>query len=474
MNPGRRESRLIWRFTIATLVAGAGWGIAGALAGFPPGAWAYVVGAAGLLGAWMLLQRHAFLSSSALALMSMMLTFAVFIVLADSPPIAFTTELRKDVFIAHGHEAVHVMAVFTSIFGLFLLARSPKEWLWRPPALRERAIARVSLLPSLLISQVLLVATLRGPLITHVMYGSEEFLAASSPVMSTVKGLEAVAVVVMVYPVIAALRGYGAGSRAFRVTVVLVGIWVTYLWLLRGVRSTVAVWFLVVASLYYFLARSRQKGVVLGAMGVAGFLLLQIFASVRHAASFMGLWPAIAYSWDRFWQPMVESDWSLPAIERFPQAFWNLLDTIDLYEAGIRRSGETYFNLVVQAVPEFVANLFGFVRPLPEPWVLAQYRPHGGDIFIVAEAYWNGGLLAVVGLAIALGLLFAWLERLYRRLPALLAFGYYGSLGLVINLLGSSQGFARWLEVVLALTAVAHLLLSLRSGRRTALKSASS
>ena len=60
---------------------------------------------------------------------------------------------------------------------------------------------------------------------------------------------------------------------------------------------------------------------------------------------------------------------------------------------GISLDWQTFINLIPQQIPQFLADLIGFQRPLSDPWILMKYVFHGGGFYIFAEAYWNGGIL---------------------------------------------------------------------------------
>jgi hypothetical protein len=148
------------------------------------------------------------------------------------------------------------------------------------------------------------------------------------------------------------------------------------------------------------------------------------------------------------------------SVQRLPQVTWNLFDTINLYEAGVRRNGETYFNLFPQAIPKPIAEFIGFERPLAEPRILARYVRHGGAIYPVAEAYWNFGIWGIASLGLVMAVLITWLERLFRRLPIIYTYIYFGGIMLFPgSFFAGTQALARVFEAMLLLCLATHVLL---------------
>jgi len=416
--------------------------------------WHLVFPFLGIAGSIILLREKSFLSGAALALMSLEAMYGIYVSFQESPPGNLNPhELRVDVFLRVSGEAANALLVFLGVLGTFLLMRCPAGWQISRPSIFEGAFSRSLWIPSLVLAQILLLLTIRGPLVFYTSYGGDEWMEGLSYLMREVKGLESVVSIVMACGIFFSLQGYGKRSSRFYFTLVLVGFWVLFFRLLRGERGSVAGFILLYLFLYYLLSNTKYlKDMVMAGVFIFGFLLLQMWATSRHAIVDQGVWGGIIAGWEFWWAPISGGYGQLPKIERFPQAFWNLLDAIDLYELGIRRSGETYSNLFLQAIPEIVTKVYGIDRPIPEPELLTQYRPHGGDLFLVAEAFWNWGISGVIGLALFLGWLFSWIENFFRRIPFVFGFGYFSSMILLICLFGAAQGMVRYLQLLFALT----------------------
>jgi hypothetical protein len=148
------------------------------------------------------------------------------------------------------------------------------------------------------------------------------------------------------------------------------------------------------------------------------------------------------------------------AIERVSAKLWNTIDVIDLYDMGIRRSGATYLNLIYQQIPEVIAKVIGYERPLNDAWIFSEYRPEGGGFFLVPQAYWNYGIAGVVILAVILGWIFVSLERLFRRMPPLFLYGYFSLLLFLIGALwGEIQALIRGIEIALLVTGMGWIIM---------------
>lgn len=76
-------------------------------------------------------------------------------------------------------------------------------------------------------------------------------------------------------------------------------------------------------------------------------------------------------------------------------SLFHLLYTIDLIDNGISLEGSTFLNLIPQSLPKFLDGII-WERPLNDNYRLSMYYSHGGGFFILANAYWNGGLLVAL------------------------------------------------------------------------------
>jgi hypothetical protein len=112
-----------------------------------------------------------------------------------------------------------------------------------------------------------------------------------------------------------------------------------------------------------------------------------------------------------------------------PQSYWHLLHTIDLYHSNVSLEGITFVDLILQSVPGFICDWFGFERPLNGAWRLSQYRIHGGGMYVIAEGFWNFGLFGALIIALGLAILVRYLEIWYRKQETLIACAYFAFLG---------------------------------------------
>jgi len=430
------------------LAVGVAYGVVSSLWGTTASLAVLVFPMAGLLAAVILFRRHAFLCAiisgvmAAMALVStLMATGAAFVELI---PEGLASEGLRS-------QALHAMLVFSAVLSLVVFVHSPAGWSWNPPTRREQSFARVTLWPALVGAQVIAMLTLRGPLITKAGYWSAEYAKSGG---EQDVGLEAIGLFLLVYSILAGLRGYGLRHIHFRVTVVVVLLSIVYFRILRGERASVVGFAAFFAVLYYMLSSSRYKGLVVGLSCLLTFAFIRVWVVARWEASFLGLFGSLELGLTEFW------DWVAAAkgADRVSESFWYMLHVVNLYEGGIRRNGITYLNLIPQMVPAAIADAIGYVRPLAEPWVLAGYVEHGGGIHMTAEAYWNFGLTGMVVVPFVLGWMLIGVEKLYRRLEAIFVYGYFGII--VLNLAALTvgvQSFVRGVEIGLLLTGLGWL-----------------
>ena len=413
-------------------------------------------------GVRILFRNKAFLCAMIAGISAIVLLYAI--LLAGTPPsnLRFHRWYPSHVFIEPlKSQAVHVLLVFTCIFTGISMFQIPPDWQWAPPSTQERVFARLFLWPSLVASLVLMMINSRGPLITEAAYYSEEYIAAGGGSSQT--SLSMLSLFMIIFSIIASIRGYGFKHRYVYLTVGVMFLSVIYFYLLRGSRRIFLSMLIFLAILYYFSSKSKRKIIILIVLSLVGAFVFQAWSTIRWDAASIGLWSAISHSWHNRLVSLPEG--TLTDITRLPYLLWNLLHTIDLYSMGIRRNGKTYINLIPQSIPGPVANAIGYTRPLAEPWILGKYRPHGGATFSVAEAFWNFGLPSVIGYAILLAWILIALERLYRRLPPLFSYGYFSlSLLLIATFLTGTQALVRALQVSLLVTGLGWIIMCVGVG----------
>ncbi len=272
------------------------------------------------------------------------------------------------------------------VFQYLTLTKAPIAWQWCEPTRIEVMFARKTLWPSLFLSSALLLLTMRGASILEVPYPSNIQWSVGAGVHDS--GLEALGIYLSAYSVLAALRGFGYRSATFKVCAAVVLFNTFFFRLMRGERGGALGVLLILAILVHRVFRGPYKNVLFVLVFILAAALMQVLGHVRSLAADFGFTTAIETSVREYVIPIGED---ISLVQMLPQSFWHLLHTVDLYELGLGRHGETYLKLPGQTVPDFVANWIGYERPINEAWVLAEYRTHGGGLFVVAEGYWNFG-----------------------------------------------------------------------------------
>lgn len=407
-----------------------------------------------VVGSGFLFLRKSFFSSALAAVFSFTYLAASTIV-TEIVEVKFWQDFPEAVFFEPlKSQALHALLVFASLFLGLLLWKAPSDWSWDEPSPSEKGFARSTWWVFLLAALALGALTSQGELITRAAYHSTEW---QSHQWQTYAGLEALWVMLGICALSGALRAYGPRHRLFYFTLGVLGGAIGYFKLLRGSRSTAFGFLILLALLYFTLSKSKWKGWIIASMIPAALMFLLGWAHVRGHAAEIGVGRALLEGSSSTIRDIQQGD--ATNLDRFPKITWDMLETTYLYESGVRRNGETYWNLIPQTLPSFVAEMIGYERPLSEPWILAYYFPHGGGIFTVAEAYWNFGLAGVIGFAWALGWICIWAERFYRSLPPVFAYGYYGAVVISAeNALTGIQTFVRGLEIALFVTALGWVL----------------
>lgn len=294
------------------------------------------------------------------------------------------------------------------------------------------------------------------------------FSAYESTAIIQSSGLTFIAVASLGMSLILGVLGFGYDSRRFAVLTGLVLALVTWVFLLRGARGH-ALPVLVTAAFIPLLFDSRpesQRFLWLILRIVLLVVLFQLLGTYRWSASKFGAWEGFLYAWDdavfSFFGVGGSRAGDILDVSTLPQSYWHLLQTIDLFESGNRLLGQTFVNVILQAVPLFIADMLGYVRPLSESAQLSLYRLHGGGMYALATAYWNFGLFGVALFSILLGLLANWMEAWFRRQTPLVIGAYLIAAGtLPYGMLYGWQSLARGLQISLVLA----LLLGWAAGR---------
>lgn len=231
-------------------------------------------------------------------------------------------------------------------------------------------------------------------------------------------------------------------------------------------RGLMTVIFFIVGLLELLLTRKKRGSWIFGIIYLALFwYLYQSFTYLRFYLAAFGDPPGVVLmrSLERA-IPFLTPEQSVTVVNTetadlidlndFPmvgQSIFHMLYTIDLVRRGNVLQGTTFLNLVPQAVPEFIAKIMDFERPLNDNWLLARYYRHSGGFLVIANAYWNGGMAVMTGFTAILTSILMAIDQYFSRgrRKVLETLGYW--LGLPIftaQLFYGIQGAVRILQFV--------------------------
>lgn len=331
--------------------------------------------------------------------------------------------------------AYHALLFASSIFHLLTVKLIPKQsWVWTPPDEIEQQFARKAIMIFLPVGILFTYLTVRGSSITEAAYASPEYNLSSGLVGSA--GIELLSMFLLVFTLVSAVRAWGYESRNFKLTALLVIAVVIYFRVLRGDRAASLGAFTTLALIYYIYSRHTKiaKGVLLTSTAGLLYLFYELWGYVRANAALEGFTTAVVNGLhngivEKLFGSEFEPGFNPLNITLLPQSYWHLLHTIDLYDSGISLDGTSFIDLIPQSIPGVVSDLIGFERPLNGAWRLAEYRVHGGGMYIVAEGFWNYGLLGAGVIALMLAGMAILLENWHRRQEPLLYCTYFAFLG---------------------------------------------
>lgn len=373
---------------------------------------------------------------------------------ADLP---FTTWLSEDVYRAEIiQRAYDVLLGTASLFHLVTMLFTPQRvWSWPEPDIIERHIAKKSVLPFTCMALVCFALTKGGSSVTEAQYASIEQHSEAGPLAEVGGGLQLLATYFLCVILVATTREAGYMSRKYVLVVLGVVVAIFYFLIMRGLRGPAITPMALIMLLFVQNSRKPEWGkvILLGILSGIFFVFLQVWGVVRQVASIYGLADAMALGLAHQFDDSVAGFFTPLAITLFSQAYWHLLHIVDLYDQeGISLAGRTFFELIPQAVPGVLAQILGFERPTNVSWLLGEYRNHGGGLYIIAEGYWNAGLLGAFLVALAMAMLCVGAERWVRHERPFLASAYFSFLGSVFfGVFYSLQSFVRALEVTILL-----------------------
>jgi hypothetical protein len=304
----------------------------------------------------------------------------------------------------------------------------------------------------------------RGSSITDASYASLEYTQNSGPIGSA--GIELISTFLLVFVIVAAVRAYGYQSWHYRAIALLVVVAVFYFRMLRGDRSASLGIFTTLALLYFVNSThsKRLKLALLSSGATILYFIYEVWGIVRANAAEQGFISSIFNGFirvfDDFFGSGSQAGFDPLKITLLPQSYWHLLHTIDLYQSQITLGGTSFIDLIPQSIPAFLSDMIGFERPLNGAWRLAEYRVHGGGMFVLAEGYWNFGLLGGAIIAVGLALIAIQLEKWHRKQEPLLYCTYFAFLGTFgFGIFYGLQSLVKSFEIAFAIALMMSLIL---------------
>lgn len=137
-------------------------------------------------------------------------------------------------------------------------------------------------------------------------------------------------------------------------------------------------------------------------------------------------------------------------IPMIPMTLFHFLYVSDLIAEGISLDYSTFFNLIPQQIPSAISSVIGYERPLNDNWRLANYFFHGGGFYIFANAYWNGGVIALGLFTFVIVQVLVWIEKFFKNHHIIYYLAYPLFIYLIpVNTFYGIQPFVRGLEYAL-------------------------
>jgi hypothetical protein len=133
------------------------------------------------------------------------------------------------------------------------------------------------------------------------------------------------------------------------------------------------------------------------------------------------------------------------------QSIFHMLYVIDLIDRGISLNGSTFTNLIPQAVPSTVAKWIGYQPPTNDNYRLGDYYRHTGGFIVIGNAYWNGGMIAMVGFMAVLTLVLKAIDSYFQvgKRTSLSTLVYWSMMPIfAIQTVYGIQGLVRILQVI--------------------------
>jgi len=193
-----------------------------------------------------------------------------------------------------------------------------------------------------------------------------------------------------------------------------------YYQFLRGERSGSLGYFAVLLVMFFRYGRmgSLKKLVLTPILSLVLIIVLLAVGTIRHAASRIGLYNAILFSWEVIQEDYLPSNavYKIDSGSNYidadllsapTQMYWHTLSVIHLRHQGKSLNGRSFVDLIPQALPKFLTDPIGFERPTNGALRLMkiEHMRHGGGMYIFALGLWNYGVPGVIITAIFFSLI---------------------------------------------------------------------
>lgn len=241
-----------------------------------------------------------------------------------------------------------------------------------------------------------------------------------------------------------------------------------YFPLRSGDRSGAVGFFIVWFMLFYQLSPVKRANKIIS-MGIAAslfFIVMTLVASMRAYAYSIGLINALSLGWEDLFKASLEEsngkfslyiDSSLA--DAFQQMHWHMINAVKFYDIGLGDNGTSFYNLLPQSVPEVVADLIGFSRPIGATESLRALAPHGGGFYIYAQGYFNFGIMGAFFTALVFGLFIVKCENWFKTHNPIYYGAYFAYLSTMMNgVLYSWQPLIKEMQMLLLLTYLLYFL----------------
>jgi hypothetical protein len=215
-----------------------------------------------------------------------------------------------------------------------------------------------------------------------------------------------------------------------------------YFPLMSGDRSGAIGFFIVWFILFYKLSLiSKIKKIVgLAIAFISFYVLMIIVGAVRSLAYSYGLLVAVERGWRNLLKEAFKESTSNFSIyldsslaDAFQQMHWHMINAVKYYDIGKGDNGISFFNLLPQSIPEYVAMAIGFERPLGATESLRALVPHGGGFYIYAQGYFNYGIIGAFITAIVFGTFIVIVENSFKNSNSIMYGAYFAYLSTLMN-----------------------------------------